>query len=184
MALVPRAIGCCIVEMMRGFTLMEIMIAVAVMAIISGVGLTSFNFSLQKSRDSQRKSDLVLIAKAVQSYAGDFGFFPADDGEGNIMGCYDGSANHQKCTWGQAFLVYLGGAQQAYLAKIPYDPNGKYYYHYEKNGETGFSLFSVLENTKDAFYRVDAGEDYGAGTIFCGSPAVMCNYEYTEGGAK
>lgn len=175
-------------EMMKGFTLMEILIAVMIMSIVTAVGLTSFNFSLQKSRDSQRKSDLALLTKALQAYANDFGHFPSDDGSGGILGCdYDNSVKDggafQKCVNASSFSVYLNGGQQVYLPKVPYEPLSDYKYYYIKNGTTGFSLFSILENTKDPFYSDDAGIDYGPNTIYCGT-SELCHYEVTEGGAK
>jgi len=163
---------------MRGFTLIEILIAVAIMTIISAVGLTSFNFTMVKSRDSQRKSDLSLLAKTLHQFANDFGDYPADDGSGGILGCDPNNDGvFTKCNPGDKFEVYTNGGQQVYLVKVPDDPNGSYNYYYRKNMD-GFSLFSVLENTDDANYNADAGPG-----ILCGTSA-NCNYELTEAGNK
>jgi prepilin-type N-terminal cleavage/methylation domain-containing protein len=156
---------------MRGFTLIEIMIAVTIMTILSAVGLTSFNFSLMKSRDSQRKSDLSLLAKAVHQFANDFGDYPADDGSGGILGCNASEgAVLVKCVPPSQFSVYVNGAQEIYLSKTPTDPNGSYKYYYRKN-TNGFSLFSILENSNDANYNTDAGPG-----ILCGV-SENCNYD-------
>lgn len=163
---------------MRGFTLIEIMIAVSIMTILSIVGLTSFNFSMMKSRDSQRKSDLSLLAKAVHQFANDFGDFPTDNGTGGILGCNSADGGELVvCNYPNQFAVYVNGAQEIYLSKTPADPNGSYHYYYRKNTD-GFSLFSILENTNDANYNTDAGPG-----ILCGV-SENCNYELTESGNK
>ena len=43
--------------------MLEIMVAVAIMIIITGAGLASFTFSQRKSRDARRKADLSQIAR-------------------------------------------------------------------------------------------------------------------------
>lgn len=168
----------------RGFTLVELLIVVAVMAIISVVGLTSFTFSLQKSRDTVRKSDLALAAKAIEAWAGDFGQYPEGDATGRMVACDPSNTGTlSACDWGKTMVAYPGGGLQLYLAKLPKDPVSGNTYYYAKTA-TGFDLFSILENTKDALYQADAGAvDFGAGTIFCGSGAA-CNYQVTQAGPK
>ncbi len=153
------------------------------MGILAVVGLTSFNFSIQKARDSQRKSDLDLMAKGLAAWSNDFGSFPADDGSGLMVACdYGNTGTFSVCNWGKSMTAFINGGQQIYLSKIPVEPDGKYHYYYRKNGD-GYALFSVLENTNDAHYQADAGTDFGAGMIQCGS-GTACNYEITEAGVK
>lgn len=52
----------------RGFTLVELMIAVAILAVVSAVGFTSFSQSQVRGRDARRKSDLRSIAVALELY--------------------------------------------------------------------------------------------------------------------
>jgi type IV pilus assembly protein PilA len=51
-----------------GFTLMELLIAVSIIAIISAVGITTFSQSQKLARDSKRKSDLRSVAVALELY--------------------------------------------------------------------------------------------------------------------
>ena len=170
-------------EKVKGFTMIELLIVIAIIGILSVVGLSSFTFSIQKARDSQRKNDLDLIAKAVLAWSNDFGEFPDDDGAGKLEACdYDNSLPFTACSWGLSMSAFTNGGSQLYLSKLPADPSSSYSYYYKKTTD-GFALFSVLENINDLHYHADAGSDDGLGTVYCGGQ-VACNYEVTEGGVK
>lgn len=51
----------------RGFTLVELLVVVAIIAILSTIGLTLFNGAQQNARDARRKSDIDAIASALES---------------------------------------------------------------------------------------------------------------------
>ena len=52
----------------KGFTLVELMIAVSIVAIISSVGLVYFGQSQKLARDAKRKQDLQAITVALELY--------------------------------------------------------------------------------------------------------------------
>ena len=52
----------------NGFTLLELLIAISIIAIISAVGITTFSTSQKLSRDTKRKQDLRSIAVALELY--------------------------------------------------------------------------------------------------------------------
>lgn len=63
-----------------GFTLLELMIAISIVAIISAIGLTSFNQSQKLARDSKRKQDLRSIAVALELFYQKNGRYPCITG--------------------------------------------------------------------------------------------------------
>src|SRR3989339_1052951 len=87
-----------------GFTMMELLIVVAVIMIISIVGVGNFLSGLRKGRDAQRKEGLSQIARALESYANDYGGYPESDNDGKIVGC-DGVVPNtpESCDWGDPF---------------------------------------------------------------------------------
>ncbi len=55
----------------RGFTLMELLIVIAMLAILATAGVGSYIQSLKRGRDASRKSDIRQIQKALELYIQD-----------------------------------------------------------------------------------------------------------------
>lgn len=131
-----------------GFTLVEVLIVVAVVTIISLSAIGSYTSSLKSTRDSRRKADLSSINKALESYYNDNGFYPAS------ISAADLCATTVNC----------------YLKTIPTDPKG-YTYYYLRGDVSGtnqsFQLYSTLEQTNDT------GVGSGTYSANCGT---TCRY--------
>ena len=61
----------------RGFTLIELLVVIAIIGLLSSVILTSLNIAREKGYDATRKTNLVEVQKALQSYYDDNGRYPA-----------------------------------------------------------------------------------------------------------
>lgn len=53
----------------RGFTFIELLIVIAILAIVSAIGVSGFTSAQKKGRDAGRKSDLGQFRNALESYA-------------------------------------------------------------------------------------------------------------------
>jgi prepilin-type N-terminal cleavage/methylation domain-containing protein len=62
----------------KGFTLIELLVVITLLAIIVTIGITTASQLLKNARDTQRKADLLKIAKALQQYYADQGFYPSN----------------------------------------------------------------------------------------------------------
>ncbi len=58
------------------FTLIELMVVIAVIAILATLGVISYTTSLQRSRDGVRKADIQNIAQALILYRADNNGYP------------------------------------------------------------------------------------------------------------
>lgn len=122
-----------------GFTLVEILVVIAILSGLVAILFPNFMAIRQRARDAQRKSDLKQIQKALEAYKGDR-FPPA----------YPISLP----PIGQSFI----SGTNTYMAKIPGDPSGpctgvqngnnNYYYVIGVSG-LDYTLAACLENSAD-----------------------------------
>jgi prepilin-type N-terminal cleavage/methylation domain-containing protein len=114
----------------RGFTLTEVLIVVAVLAVLFIILLLNFNSHQGRARDAGRKTDLEKIKIAFEEYYNDHGCYPPSDILNNCN----------------------GQELQPYLDRIPCDPFTKEPYVYvplEDNECKGYRVLAHLENTED-----------------------------------
>jgi len=60
-----------------GFTLIELVVVVAVVAILAGIITLSLSGAYRRARDSKRVQDIQAIADALEIYYSEFGVYPA-----------------------------------------------------------------------------------------------------------
>jgi type IV pilus assembly protein PilE len=102
-----------------GFTLIELLIVIAILAILSTLGIGNFTSSRIKARDLSRKSDLQTIAKSLEAYANDHRTYPTSDSNFKIKCKTDGSI----CDWGTPFADGAN-ASTTTCYQLPSDPTG------------------------------------------------------------
>ncbi len=131
----------------QGFTLVELLIVIAILAILSTLGVTNFQSARIKARDLARKSDLQTIAKSLEAYVNDHRSYPLT---GSLP-------------WGTAFTDPANTAT-IYVPKLPDNSDNTYYY--ESDGQK-FTLYTNLENINDPSIL--------SPTVTCGTN--QCNYK-------
>lgn len=112
----------------KGFTLMELMIVIALVALLVLALILSIKGQIVKGRDAKRKADVHLIKTAVEEYEKDHDCYPAPE------------------------LIACGNSFQPYLPTILCDPfsNEAYVYEVPEDGcPRWFRIYSRLENLKD-----------------------------------
>ena len=118
-----------------GFTLIEMLVVIAIIAILTGIIITGLVGSKAKSRDAKRASDLSQIALAVEQYFDRCYQYPttiADDPT---------TITSATCPPG----IYLSN----FISKIPTDPTTNASYGYVTNGTppSDFVLYTTFETT-------------------------------------
>jgi len=123
----------------NGFTLIELLVVIVLLGFLSITGLSMFQGSQKRTRDSRRKTDLGQIAKALEMYANDNnGGYPSAS-SGSIVGCGT-TASPTFCTWGN---TWTKNTSTVYMQKLPKDP-GSVSYCYQTVSK-GYKLFAILE---------------------------------------
>lgn len=121
--------------MKKGFTLLEILVAIGIVSVLMGVGVSSYSTAQKKSRDAKRKSDIKQIQKALELEVND---------------SQDGTYRAALPAAGAAWISTSG---TVYMNKVPADPvGGSYTYQYTRNATNSrkYTLCGCLENTADA----------------------------------
>ena len=166
--------------MKRGFTLVELLIVMAILSSLVGLVAGGFRSSQMRGRDAQRKSDLKQIANALELLNSDHGAYP-DDSSGAIKACpYDplDDAATKNCTWGAGEMK---DPKTLYLKNVPQDPaagNSYFYRVVPSASNQKFQLFARLENTKDADILTDIS--YLCGAQVCNFAVTSSNTGYAE----
>ena len=64
---------------MLGFTLIELMVVISIIAILATMGVNSYAVALKRGRDAKRISDIHQIKQALVMYRADKGAYPAEN---------------------------------------------------------------------------------------------------------
>ena len=128
----------------RGFTLIELMIVMAIIGMVATLGIGSYQISLKRARDAQRKTDLQQIRSALEIYRADILNYPSTGGTYQIRGC-GGTCGTADCGWGATWTC--GSPASAYMEKLPRDPRNVDY-RYSSGGST-YTMEACLENAND-----------------------------------
>lgn len=59
-----------------GFTLVELLVVICIVAILTVIGMGAYGNILKNSRDAKRQTDLRLIQSALEKYHADQGYYP------------------------------------------------------------------------------------------------------------
>lgn len=100
-------------SLQKGFTLIEMLVVIAIISILIGIGVNTFTIAQKKARDVRRKADLRSIQVALELYKSDTGKYPLAGGcTGYGQNCYSYST---EASW-------LAPLVPNYLPKVPKDP--------------------------------------------------------------
>lgn len=111
----------------KGFTLIELMVVMAIIGILVGLTLTAFVGSRKSARDGKRKADLEEIRSALEMCRTDTGSYPGSVSFGGSLTC--------------------GGT--TYMGFVPVDPinSSPYIYTYSGGGNSYTLCANRLETT-------------------------------------
>lgn len=139
----------------KGFTLVELLVVMAILGILAVVSLANFRTSQIKARDAQRKHDMRQITNALEAYISDHGSYP-DAGTGGdagkIVACSDSCGVPEGCEWeGTSVREMCDENSTVYMIEVPGDPqpgtSQPNYCYWSDN--TSYKLYVNLENEKD-----------------------------------
>lgn len=163
----------------KGFTLIELMVVMAILGVLVTIALVSFRSSQMRGRDAQRKANIKEISSALELFYSDYQKYPSEVG-GLMQGCPFDSATGTgaSCTWGEDEFT---DNKTIYFKVLPKDPSDSFNYYYrvvDPPVNQKFQLFAYLENVEDP---ACLGGDCASSPVAysCGS-GKSCNFSMTS----
>ena len=86
----------------KGFTLLEVLVVIAIIGILSGAIFINFNAAREQARDDALRAELELVRLALETYRAQFGIYPGSS-EGDLSDTQCAGAG-DKCTYTTATL--------------------------------------------------------------------------------
>ena len=144
----------------KGFTLIEMMIVVAVIGVLAAISVPKFSELIDKSREGATKGSLSAIRSALHIYyAGNEGRFPTSDTDLGTLGCLTQSSKYLR-EIPAAKLPRTGVAESRTVKGViadaiaqPDDAGGWFYYDDEADNGTwgGVVVNCTREDIRNAY---------------------------------
>lgn len=155
----------------HGFTLVELLVTIAIISLLSSIVLTSLNSARAKARDARKQADFRQISTALSFFFDEFERMPANN---NCCGSFCAGAGGCGACEDSASQAYNASMQElvdaGFLASIPKSPGGSEYcyYDYGAGGEIGGILVTDLEAVPDTTTGIPPScRPWSAGTNWC-----------------
>lgn len=153
----------------RGFTLAEMIVVIAIIALLATVVMFNVQEGKKKARDAQRLSDLQQVQLALRVYRDVHGNYPLTGcGAGTGKWASPGPGNQ---VWYAECSDYIPGLAPNYIAKLPTDPIS------ENTLNSGFFYLSDGVNYKLMVHNTVEKGIINKGTSFARCPAT-CSQSY------
>lgn len=139
-----------------GFTLIELMVTISIIAILSAIGLVVYSSVLKQGRDSKRQSDLRSIQSALEQYNADQFFYPSGITPGNALTSNTGQPNSSP-------------NPKTYINTIPQDSNVATPYRYVALRNGAINCDNSLANQCNSYCLYSKLDIPGSIPSYCSS---------------
>ena len=136
-----------------GFTLIEVLVVIAVVAILAAITLGISSGARDKAAQDRARSELAVLGTALERYRAAYGAYPQD--EQNAAALYQALSGTRTPTGAvddRAPFITLAGLVLSDAEDVIVDPWGQPYEYvpFMSGARRGFRLYSIGRDGKDA----------------------------------
>lgn len=141
----------------QGFTFIEILVSVTIVAVLLAIGVASYASVNRRARDAKRKSDLEQVRSALEQYRADNGSYP-------IAASWSLSYSTTTCP------DWIDELTPAYMDSLPCDPKNNI------NASPGTTPAATYAYRSSTDCGVTAGSEYMLGTVLESGETAATTY--------
>jgi len=135
-----------------GFSLIEVLVVIAIIAMLIGLALPNYLGARERARDSKRKTELSQLKTALRMYYNDYAGYPTSD-SGILKACgLTGKLACPVCTSAEFAAGGTDGCSVIYMKKLPQIGTGPLtdtFLYFQCSDGDDFRLVTSLENKSD-----------------------------------
>jgi prepilin-type N-terminal cleavage/methylation domain-containing protein len=154
----------------RGFTIVELLVVIVVIAVLATLPVAAYSGMQQRTRDTQRVSDMKTIVKGLEMYKTLNGSYPAPSTTNTVSSWEASSKNPSQ------FLSALKAS--GVMSSVPVDPvntgttdqYGFLYKYYRYNAGT-----NGCDAARGAYYVLAFGDAESSSSQLSTSPGFQCS---------
>ena len=158
-----------------GFSLIEVLVVIAIIAMLIGLALPNYLGARERARDSKRKTELGQMKIALRMYYNDYMSYPTSD-SGILKACgLTGKLACPVCTSAEFAAGGTDGCSVIYMKKLPQIGTGSPYttfQYYQCTGGDDFRLVTTVENKSD----IDIASSKTRCPAGCGATFGLADY--------
>ncbi|MCK9578312.1 DUF2341 domain-containing protein [bacterium] len=144
-------------EQIKSFTLIELLIVIAIIGILTGILIVSMTSATNSANDARRKADINQLVKAITIIKTTDGSLPTETNANCKLGSTNSSEN---CSGIEAKLTAQGIA-------IPKDPVSGNYYIYNRVSADDFTISASMSDNSNYSYS-SASSKYSSSSLLTG----------------
>lgn len=155
----------------KGFTLIEILVVIAIIASIIAIAIPNYLSARQRAQDIKIKTEMSELKKALRLYYNDFNSYPPSAAPGKLSGCGEEGTTLCPCTAGGWDFATGAACDNIYMKQYPTGLGSTILY--TRPGSTDdFCMSVLLNNLSDP----DIALSQNRCRVACSIPAVNAKY--------
>lgn len=165
--------------MKKGFSLIELLVAISVIAVIIGFAIPNFLGARERARDAKRKAEMNQFKTALRLYYNDYNTYPTTPNSLSVNACGAAGTTVCPCSTSVDFAAGGTGCDTVYMKKFPRMGTSQEYRYYQFTSGEDFRIKVTLENRSDSDITASQTRcPAGTATSPAGTPVTYAATEY------